>query len=720
MYFKKILRLIILLASYTPTFYHLNIYASDNSSEGIKEPLLKKRKLTETSDGHEEIICPLDLLGSKPHGVDSSPRALSALQTTELTSSSDKNINISESSRVNDSFHIFNVGQGNAQLAIYTEGEGEPFAMLYDCGSSAETVNSKILNAQSYNRGSKPFLMRRVETSPISKPLIPNAVNLPLVTLDEAKVLPIHMTESESLESSEDSFSNEAEKENPKTPIAMNLKSTLEKANNLFVILSHPDKDHINLLRSSLPTTTNVLLILCGNFFIKNDNAHLKKDVKELFSFIADRIRSYPTKTFFTLPYFWPSEHIALDSSLNYSDIKNFLSIYPSSHIFPSGIDTHLPKGFQGDFATFLQKMHQIDSQENIANTSQPPFYRNFSEDPRLKDIYIWHINQISDDINNHSPVISFRMPNLEKTFICTGDAGPEVFQKIHKKISTRISEQPVKNSSSETNMSEEESSPIRLAVNTHLHLHGAELYIVILMLPHHGSGKNLSYSMLDLFAPHILGISAGAGSMYRHPSTELIKLYKKTYKDKEHLGDRKIQLWERYRTNVAHHFLTFRDEIRTEKGRNPVTRARLNRLEKNKLPIISTGIAGTIDVTKKGFYSQFTNNFQYKDQSYAMELSQAIFINDLESPKVTGESIEITKKNQKLHLSPNIKEIRYDRTVFRKNQQDNQLERVEFISEDDTQLLVALDIKYKKDGKVTTIQKFYLADIVATTDNLL
>lgn len=183
--------------------------------------------------------------------------------------------------------------------------------------------------------------------------------------------------------------------------------------------------------------------------------------------------------------------------------------------------------------------MLEAKSQEGLKdkpNENDPPFYEQYIEKPRLKDIYIWSLNHISDDINNHSSVISFQMPHLEKTFICTGDAGPEVFQK---KVS--------KQSLSQDDASMELASPreaMRRFIDAQVQgKSDAAPYIVLLMLPHHGAKGNFSLPMLDLFRPHILGISARAGTMYNHPSTTLINRYGDEYIKASHLSQKVAEL---------------------------------------------------------------------------------------------------------------------------------------------------------------------------------
>lgn len=81
---------------------------------------------------------------------------------------------------------------------------------------------------------------------------------------------------------------------------------------------------------------------------------------------------------------------------------------------------------------------------------------------------------------------------------------------------------------------------------------------------------KNLSYSMLDLFAPHILRISAGAESMYRHSGTDLIKHYKKDTRSKIILRYNKHSFGDVMKQRVFITILRLKMKQRLKKVKNP------------------------------------------------------------------------------------------------------------------------------------------------------
>ncbi|MBN9413092.1 MAG: hypothetical protein J0H12_04130 [Candidatus Paracaedimonas acanthamoebae] len=611
-----------------------------------------------------------------------------------------------------DAFYIFNVGQGNSQLAIYAEGLEEPFGVLYDCGTSAQTVSDKILKFQSANKKKKPFLVRKNLGSQPEELVLSGNTAISTAEAKDKETPPIEEKHSPhsggSSPSSQGSLSNEAKIEKRTTSITTGIRAELQKIKNLFVILSHPDKDHINLLEESLPNTLNVLFILCGNFFMESESDDLKTDVGNLFSCIEKRKRTSSRETYVTLPYFWTSKFINPYSSLRYHAVESYVSSY-SSLPLPQDIDRHIPEAYQGDFSAFLTRMIDVKRQEGLEDKtkeSNSPFYTQYIEKPHLKDIYLWSMNHISDDINNHSAVISFRMPNLEKTFICTGDAGPEVFQKIQKKV--------IKKSLQQDDTSMELITPqegMRHFIDAQLQgkINSAP-YIILLMLPHHGAKGNFSLPMLDLFMPHILGISAGAGSMYNHPNTILIEGYQKEYKKAPHLLERQKKFWEQYKAKIMHYYVTFRDKNKPH-PEDPtktikVQTARLQELEKEELPILATGIAGTIYVDKDSYYAQYISYFQYEERSYKIKFKKSAFEHDrslgqlMEGAEIQGSS--------KVNLPDNIQKIKYSGVEFIRKKK-HIFDKGIFLSPDAKQLLLPLGIKYSDGKKDKIVWKFYL-----------
>jgi hypothetical protein len=508
-------------------------------------------------------------------------------------------------------------------------------------------------------------------------------------------------------------LSNEAKIEKRATSITTGIKEELQKIKNLFVILSHPDKDHINLLEESLPNNLNLLFILCGNFFMENESDDLKTDVGNLFSFIEKRKRTNSKETYVTLPYFWTSKFMNPYSSLRYHAVEGYVGSYSSLNPLPQDIDRHIPEAYQGDFLAFLKRMVEVKRQEGLEDKtkeSHSPFYEQYIETPQLKDIYLWSMNHISDDINNHSAVISFRMPNLEKTFICTGDAGPEVFQKIQKKV--------IKKSLHQDDASMELVNPqegMRRFIDVQLQgTIDSAPYIVLLMLPHHGAKGNFSLPMLDLFMPHILGISAGAGSMYNHPNTTLIKRYGDEYTRSPHLLQKLSEFWKYYSEGLRHYYITFKDKTEAKSSdvgqKTPLQQVKLNLLKEGNLPILATGIAGTIYIDKDSYYGQYISYFQYEGKSYKIKFKKAAFEHD-RSLVLLMEGAEILGSS-KVNLPNNIQKIKYKEMEFTRKKRDMFDMRGIFLSADAKQLLLPLDIKHKDEHdkkKSKSIRKFYM-----------
>src|SRR5690606_23663254 len=148
--------------------------------------------------------------------------------------------------------------------------------------------------------------------------------------------------------------------------------------------------------------------------------------------------------------------------------------------------------------------------------------------------------------------------------------------------------------------------------------------YTVLLMLPHHGAKNNFSSSMLDLFTPHILGISAGAGSMYNHPNTTLISKYEEEYTHAPHLAQKLVEFWKQHSKDIEHYYITSADKTKEDPAdptqKVKVQKVQLNRLKQGKLPILATGIAGTIYSDKDSYYGQYISYYPYEEKSYKIK----------------------------------------------------------------------------------------------------
>ncbi len=146
-----------------------------------------------------------------------------------------------------DVFWIFNVGQGNCQLAIFEE---ECVGFLYDCGSISLKSFSKITNLTTGDY--KIFFHRKDEKLALSE--------------NVSKAAPLDTVNNEMANkdfNSDSSFSQETKGED----IEFDLASILKDLKHLFIILSHPDSDHINLINAdNIPDNISITVLCEGNF----------------------------------------------------------------------------------------------------------------------------------------------------------------------------------------------------------------------------------------------------------------------------------------------------------------------------------------------------------------------------------------------------------------------------------------------------------------------
>lgn len=499
-----------------------------------------------------------------------------------------------------ETFYLFNVGQGNSQLAIYDEGLETPFGVLYDCGSSSQTVNEKILKTRFSNTSFKSFVS-----------LKPSGTNdAPSPDVDDSDDDEVRRSDSSaSIGSSISMEAQTVEKKDLKKDHSShlpNIQDIIKKHNlkRLFVFLSHADKDHINLLQESIPDDLPISLILCGHFFAESDSKKntqtsstteedkSKTNVQNLFKYIQSK-----QDIQVILPYHWGDKH--------YTQIENFIQSGKSldkklqNHLVED--KEHTPPSFHGTLRDFLkqalieknkttQNPHLSNMEVNVPIDSSSTF-----DSDSLDNIYIWNLNKISKDPNNQCPIISLQMPSIKKTFICTGDAHDEVFGDIIQYVPN-----------------------YKQLISQYVN---ANDYTVVLMLPHHGSEGNTSFRMIKLFKPHALGIAAGSGGQYEHPRTATIKEYKSYYKTKKSLQRRLKRFWNTFSSQEPYYYLSFGDSATK---RHRLDAEKFLKPKKFPLLIVCPNISGNIRIQQE-FTAQFHHLFTYGTQDYRVDFKKSL-----------------------------------------------------------------------------------------------
>ena len=312
--------------------------------------------------------------------------------------------------------------------------------------------------------------------------------------------------------------------------------------NRLIIFLSHPDKDHINLVNNkSIPESLEVIAFLGGDFLgVKSEEPVTK---------VLDFLRKRDTeKTWVEFPFYWGWTNESL-TVLNNADIRNFFSTVEEA-LSKKGVTLKRSKNdqetldfndvsikllsvketndeiwknysdirnsFAGELTNNREKMQLYSLSEynpekffhgsglelmKATAEFSPDFQKwKFTEaqDELLKNnVFIWGMNHRLDDVNAQSSVISFKLPHNKVRLVCTGDAEDRTFRRIKNKYKSdeHKDDDDIEN---------------------------------ILMIPHHGSKNNQSSAMLDLFKPAVFIISAGNGKMYPHPDIGTIEWLKK------------------------------------------------------------------------------------------------------------------------------------------------------------------------------------------------
>lgn len=128
--------------------------------------------------------------------------------------------------------------------------------------------------------------------------------------------------------------------------------------------------------------------------------------------------------------------------------------------------------------------------------------------------------------------------------------------------------------------------------------------------------------------------------------------------------------------------------------------------LKRGNLPILATGIAGTIYIDKDIYYGQYISYFQHEGKSYKIKFKKAAFEHDRSSVQLM-EGAEILASS-KVNLPNNIQKIKYNDVEFIRKKK-HVFDKGIFLSPDAKQLLLPLGIKYSDGKKDKIVWKFYL-----------
>lgn len=271
-----------------------------------------------------------------------------------------------------------------------------------------------------------------------------------------------------------------------------------------FVILSHPDNDHINELKSTFDALyeknneIKLIYILGGELY----NPFSTQGTRDLISLLK-----HEKSVMAFLPFEdakLPSEEITKLMQSDQNTVNsNAASFNPKRKV--NNVDL---EDFHGTLYKCLTTVYsdKEDSFWKLLNLDTDTLKKKALIDVILEKIYIWSLDYRPANENARSLVWSHAVDDIGWTFVYTGDAEKSTFEKIKRSLSTfeggRVSD---------TNV-----------FRTRQPYHN----LVMMQCMHHGSKENVSELAIAIFQPNVFSISAGNGAVFAHPHMESIKKY--------------------------------------------------------------------------------------------------------------------------------------------------------------------------------------------------
>lgn len=484
-----------------------------------------------------------------------------------------------------NSFFLFDVGQGSCNLVKYHLPTQEIIGVLYDAGSSSGVIHPKF-RVNTTMPDSLIFEDLKQANTQKDRDSDDDALSPPRPLQDGR-----HNTRNEELyeapaESPDGARVSAVVTRNPSMlkDSKIFIKEKLTGLTHLFVFLSHPDSDHISLLPEIIPDNLSITVFLSGDWLgdagANGKGDDLSSPVKKIIEFLSARARSNPDSTSFCLPYYWDYD---LQNN-GYQRLKEGLAkegAGGSGALFKQfrlkfGQPRHVPKEmFQGSLPDLIQAAFISGDILDKEIVHHNRWTRT------LSNVHIWALNQSADDANDQSAIVSCTIPDINMSFVFTGDARDLVFRKAQQEFFLK-----------------------------HQRLKWRDLnrnpeHIVWLSLPHHGSEENISPHAYDLFQPNGFLISVGSTSTFGHPSYGLIRGIRKFYKEYQDGQSLAKSFYDRFKTNPSKNC----DLIAVEKELNAAAQGGtkyIPRLIKmfghlgNSTPILCPNIRGHISISQE------------------------------------------------------------------------------------------------------------------------
>ncbi len=357
----------------------------------------------------------------------------------------------------------FQVGQGSCHSVLYsikkTDNTFYKTLVLCDMGSSSRSTPTK-LSFHETSFGKKVFIDK-------------NAKGLTHTNLSTHTPQGKQSKKGKSETSSDTKMTAEHKESFDVSKMTSEIEDAIKKVDSFIIMLTHPDKDHINLYTEIFgKEKTKPILLICGGMW----REHRTNEVEE----ICKKIEGINNVEAICPSY--------LDSVLHDDVLKTHAANTPLCN-------------FHGNLLLFIEKYRATFRHENHFKLKQKKIAQKTFDDLVLKNIYFWSVKHISDDTNAQSLVFSCTLPELKMSFVFTGDATPETFDSI-----------PVQGAD--------------MLRTTYTGSIPTADHKVCFVIPHHGAEEHYSEKACTLFKPDVLIFSAGYVGNFNHPSKETVTRY--------------------------------------------------------------------------------------------------------------------------------------------------------------------------------------------------
>lgn len=478
-----------------------------------------------------------------------------------------------------EDFYVFDVGQGNCNFAVYKESK---IGFIFDAGSKNSKTISKISQFQTEEDEFAVFAEKKKQEVSLQKDIDYFSFFNEVVQNETTPKKPIIGKDM--------SFQTSAKKDTRIYSVREKIKGKIKeyKLERLFIFLSHPDEDHINLIakkykpkksmeeitESIIPESITSIEALLGGDWVNHDT----KDTQTVIEFLKTK------KANINFPYYWRYEgSIFAENEFKYepesnkyiqlkgiilNDINNAKK-FLSPKYAPMYTSTKIVNTF------FKYSPTMLDIGKVLYNMDSSELDSAYRRD--LGNVYFRSFGAETDDVNSQSLIVSFRLPSLKTIITCTGDAESVTFSNI-KEISSYVSSQ--------------------------------ENYLNAVVVPHHGALKNFSGSIITSLKPDLFFVSTGLTS-YDHPNATALLAYEKSINTTSNFS-KKYMRTENTLLNMS--------IVRTGK-----TDKDYGFIPFNQVPVLSTNLLGNISWRDSSINVSYSSILEQENNRYLVDTSHSV-----------------------------------------------------------------------------------------------